>query len=219
MIVSTERSIEPRCTGMCGALATSRPSRVEHRAGEVEPLLDVDRIGGVLQRHAHLLGDRHEEVVEDLQHHRIGLRRRSPRAAAPACTRVSTTWFFGVISARQPSSTTIVWCGSMTAPGRRRARRAAAPRAGRRRPRATRRCEKKRVRARGRRARRVRLDGARALGETRRAADRLDVDRLDRPAPWSRSMKPKRALCAASKARRIAAASASSTSSAVSEPA
>jgi len=26
MIVSTERSIEPRCTGMCGALATSLPS-------------------------------------------------------------------------------------------------------------------------------------------------------------------------------------------------
>ena len=26
MIVSTERSIEPRCTGMCGALATSAPS-------------------------------------------------------------------------------------------------------------------------------------------------------------------------------------------------
>ena len=27
MIVSTERSIEPRCTGMCGALATSAPLR------------------------------------------------------------------------------------------------------------------------------------------------------------------------------------------------
>ncbi len=47
---------------------------VEHGAGEVEPLLDVDRIGGVLQRHAHLLGDRHEEVIEDFEHHRIGLR-------------------------------------------------------------------------------------------------------------------------------------------------
>ena len=47
---------------------------VEDRAGEVEPLLDVHRVGGVLQRHAHLLGDRHEQVVEHLQHHRIGLR-------------------------------------------------------------------------------------------------------------------------------------------------
>ena len=44
----------------------------EHRAGEVEPLLDVDRIGGVLQRHAHLLGDRHEQIVEHFEHHRIG---------------------------------------------------------------------------------------------------------------------------------------------------
>ena len=49
------------------------PFAVEDRAGEVETLLDVDRIGGVLQRHAHLLGDRHEEVVEDFEHHRIGV--------------------------------------------------------------------------------------------------------------------------------------------------
>ena len=46
---------------------------VEHGAGKVEPLLDVDRIGGVLQRHPHLLGDRHEEMVEDLEHDRVGL--------------------------------------------------------------------------------------------------------------------------------------------------
>jgi hypothetical protein len=46
---------------------------VEHRAGKVEPFLDVDRIGGVLQRHPHLLGDRHEEMVEDLEHDGIGL--------------------------------------------------------------------------------------------------------------------------------------------------
>ena len=45
---------------------------VEDRAGEVEPLLDVHGIGRVLQRHAHLLGDRHEQIVEDLEHHRIG---------------------------------------------------------------------------------------------------------------------------------------------------
>jgi len=50
-----------------------RAGSVEERAGEVEPFLDVDRIGGVLQRHPHLLGDRHEEIVEDLEHHRIGL--------------------------------------------------------------------------------------------------------------------------------------------------
>ncbi len=46
---------------------------VEDGAGEVEPLLDVDRVGGVLQRHAHLFGDRHEEVVEDFEQYRVGL--------------------------------------------------------------------------------------------------------------------------------------------------
>ena len=50
-----------------------RAIAVEDGAGEIQPLLDVDRIGGVLQRHAHLFGDRHEEVVEHLQHDRIGL--------------------------------------------------------------------------------------------------------------------------------------------------
>ena len=46
---------------------------VEHGAGEIEPLLDVDGVGGVLQRHAHLLRDRHEEVVEHFEHHRVGV--------------------------------------------------------------------------------------------------------------------------------------------------
>ena len=45
---------------------------VEHRAGEVEPLLDVDRLRRVAQRLAHLLGDRHVEVVEHLQQHGVG---------------------------------------------------------------------------------------------------------------------------------------------------
>ena len=44
---------------------------VEQRAREVEALLDVDRVRGVLQLQAHLLGDVHERVVEHLQHHRI----------------------------------------------------------------------------------------------------------------------------------------------------
>ena len=48
--------------------------RPEDGAGEIQPLLDVDRIAGVLQHRAHLFGDRHEQVVEHLQHHRIGLR-------------------------------------------------------------------------------------------------------------------------------------------------
>ena len=45
---------------------------VEQRAGKIEPLLDVDRVRGVGERHAHLLGDRHEQVVEHLEQHRIG---------------------------------------------------------------------------------------------------------------------------------------------------
>ena len=50
------------------------PVGVEERAGEVEPLLDVDREGSVLEGEPHLLGDRHEAVVEDLQHDRVAVR-------------------------------------------------------------------------------------------------------------------------------------------------
>ena len=45
---------------------------VEQCAAEVQPLLDVDRVGGVLQLQTHLLGDVHEQVVEHLQQHRVG---------------------------------------------------------------------------------------------------------------------------------------------------
>ena len=44
---------------------------VEQRAGKIEALLDVDRIRRVGERNAHLLGDRHEKVVEDLEQHRV----------------------------------------------------------------------------------------------------------------------------------------------------
>ena len=44
---------------------------VEQRAAEVQPLLDVDRVRGVLQLQPHLLGDVHEQVVEHLQQHRV----------------------------------------------------------------------------------------------------------------------------------------------------
>ena len=47
---------------------------VEQGAREVEPLLDVDRVGGVLQLQAHLLSNVHEQVVEDLEQHRVDLR-------------------------------------------------------------------------------------------------------------------------------------------------
>ena len=77
---------------MCGALAIRLPSRVEQRAGEIEPLLDVDRVRGVLQRSAHLLGDRHEQVVEDLEHHRIDLGADRAARCSRGTTRSSTRW-------------------------------------------------------------------------------------------------------------------------------
>ena len=46
--------------------------RVEDGAGEIQPLLDVDAHRGVLQHRARLLGDVHEQVVEQLEQHRIG---------------------------------------------------------------------------------------------------------------------------------------------------
>ena len=44
---------------------------IEDGAGEIQTLLDIDRIGRVLQRIAHLFGNRHEQIVEDFQHHRV----------------------------------------------------------------------------------------------------------------------------------------------------
>ncbi len=46
--------------------------RVEERAGKVQAFLDVDGLGGGLEAGAHLFGDGHEEVVEDLEKNRVG---------------------------------------------------------------------------------------------------------------------------------------------------
>ena len=81
---------------------------VEDRAGEVEPLLDVDRVRGRPQPLAHLLGDRHEQVAEDLKEHRVRLRRRPGRGRGSGPTRVSSRSRPPVIEARQPGSTTVV---------------------------------------------------------------------------------------------------------------
>ena len=67
---------------MCGALATRLASRIEDRAGEVEPLLDVDRARGLAQHRAHLLGDVHEQRVEHLEPHRVRRASRPPRPLA-----------------------------------------------------------------------------------------------------------------------------------------
>ena len=41
---------------------------IEHGTRKVEPLLDVHRIGGLLESDAHLLGNAHEQIVEDFKH-------------------------------------------------------------------------------------------------------------------------------------------------------
>ena len=93
-----------------------RARGVEHGAGEVEPLLDVHRLRGVAQRFAHLLGDRHEQVVEHLEQHRVGGGAET-LALRAATARVRTMSLRAVSASFQPGSTTMVWCGSMTSAG------------------------------------------------------------------------------------------------------
>ncbi len=59
--------------GQMRRVGDERALGIEHRAREVEPLLDVDRLRRVAQRFPHLLGDRHEQVVEHLEQDGIGL--------------------------------------------------------------------------------------------------------------------------------------------------
>ena len=67
--------------GHVGGVGDQPALGVEQGAGEIQPFLDVDRIGGVLEGDPHLLGDGHEEVVEDLEQDGIavGAHRHPPR--------------------------------------------------------------------------------------------------------------------------------------------
>ena len=47
---------------------------IKQRAAEVQPLLDIDRVRGVLQLQAHLLGNVHEQVVEHFEEYRVNRR-------------------------------------------------------------------------------------------------------------------------------------------------
>ena len=103
---------------MCGAFATSDRRAVEHRAREVEPLLDVDRERGAPQHGAHLLGDRGEAVVEELELDRVA--RRSRRALAVArATPLSSSISSPRAGDRavHPGSTTVVPVASTTIAG------------------------------------------------------------------------------------------------------
>ncbi len=53
-------------------IGDQRACCIKQRAGKIQPFLDIDRCGGGLQHHAHFFGNRHEQVVENLQPHRIG---------------------------------------------------------------------------------------------------------------------------------------------------
>jgi hypothetical protein len=61
-----EMDRDVRCIGDEVAVA------IEQRAGEIEPLADVDRSGAALECGAHFLGQPHEHAGEDLEPHRIG---------------------------------------------------------------------------------------------------------------------------------------------------
>src|SRR4051812_6417820 len=116
MMVSTARSIEPRCTGMCGALATSRPS-AENTAQEKSSR------SLMLTEYAVFCSD--TPICSAIDMNRL-LNTSSMIGSAlvptalvrfSATTRLRTRWFLAVISARQPSSSTMVWCGSMMMAG------------------------------------------------------------------------------------------------------
>ena len=90
--------------GLCDGLA----ARVVDGARVVAPLLDVGREPRSAERDPHLLGDRHEQVLEHLELDRI------ERTTGPARTahRVSTTLPMSSTRKRQPGATTVVACGT-----------------------------------------------------------------------------------------------------------
>ena len=85
----------------------------EQGTTEIEPLLDVDAGGRVAQRHAHLLGDAGEVVVEDLQHHGIGFGGFLTRSACGSCE-PSTLRIYRSSSKSPPLRTSPCQPGSMT---------------------------------------------------------------------------------------------------------
>ena len=58
---------------------------VEQGAGEVEPFLDVHRMGGAFQRRAHGLRDAHEAAVEEFQGDRVGFVQRDGLVGGGGC--------------------------------------------------------------------------------------------------------------------------------------
>ncbi|GAK34077.1 hypothetical protein AQ1_01973 [alpha proteobacterium Q-1] len=46
---------------------------IKHRAGKIEPFLHIHRMGGAGQHHPHIFRHAHEQIIEHLEQHRIGL--------------------------------------------------------------------------------------------------------------------------------------------------
>ena len=68
----TKRAIVPEVDRLGERLRDRPRPPVEQRAREVEPRLDVGRVGGAPERDAHLVGDPGERVAEDLEAERVG---------------------------------------------------------------------------------------------------------------------------------------------------
>ena len=178
-------------------IGDERAVAVKHRAGEIEPLLDVHRIGGVLQRHAHLLGDRHEQVVEHFEHHRIGVgadRARALEFLHPPQHQVILRRQLGLPAVLDDDRLMRLDDDGGAFDFLTRRKRVA---------RVDQRALPFAVGEKPRAARRRRKLGPRGLArfflKRRAAADRLDRHRLDTSA-LLRSIKPNCALCARSKA-------------------
>jgi hypothetical protein len=60
--------------GDVGSLGQQAAIAGEQRAGVIQALLDVGRVGGALQGDAHRLGHRGEEVLEDFEADGVGQR-------------------------------------------------------------------------------------------------------------------------------------------------
>ena len=68
---ATAAGIAPRWTGMCSACIDHLAAWVEQRGGGVAALLDVGRVGGADEHHAHLVAGRAERAEHHLERDRV----------------------------------------------------------------------------------------------------------------------------------------------------
>ena len=104
----------PACAGRWRSGAPSASNRAQEKSSRS---LMLTECGGGLQRHAHLLGDRHEQAVEHLEQHRIDVDAGGLARPAAASTRSSTRFSRASTRARQPGSTTVVAVASTITAG------------------------------------------------------------------------------------------------------